>query len=42
MVSGGGMLRYLLVKPSRPDEFHLQPLTEPCVTLSRYTALNPL
>jgi hypothetical protein len=23
---------------SRPKEFHLRPLTEPCVTLSRYTA----
>jgi len=33
-----GLIATELVTPGRPEEFHLQPPTEPCVNLSIYTA----
>lgn len=36
------MDRFAIEAPSRPGEFHPQPLTEPYVTVSRHTALAAL
>ena len=36
--SGDTLLRLVRRTPGRPEEFHLQPPTEPCVNLSIYTA----
>src|ERR1035437_2700958 len=32
--------RFLHLLSSRPEELHLQPLTEPCLTVSHHTALH--
>jgi hypothetical protein len=36
------MLHYVTLLPSRPEEFHLQPLTDPYTNLSIHTARHSL